>query len=184
MHPAGSRPRGNAGRRPSEDAAAPDPRRLVGAVARIFLEVEAGRRPFRQLAPLLAPALLVRLEGTVPAPGPLPAPVPHPIVAVRYDEPAPGIVDAVVVVRGRPRVTSLVIRIERHRGSWRVVELGRPETRTRTVHRPDWVAARDLPPPPDTDDGYILDEVGLDEVERALPDTSDLADQRPIGPLG
>lgn len=108
-----------------------DPERFAHAVARVFLEVEAGRRPLRQLGPVLAPALQARLAVAARRPGP--GPTLDAVVAVRSSRPHPDACDAAVVVRRGERVGVLVVRLEWHNAAWRVVELARPEDRTPAV---------------------------------------------------
>ncbi len=137
----GTQPIPSRRRRPKRPAAGhPDPVRLARAVAFAFLEIEAGRRPVAQLAPVLSPALQVRLTKIARRPGPGPAA--DAIVAVRATCPTPDVCDAAVVVRRGRRVGVLAIRLERYRHAWRVVELARPEDRGRSV------ASRSLPPGP------------------------------------
>lgn len=130
-------PAGPAGVRPS---GAPDPERLVALVARVFLEVEAGRRPLWQLEPLLAPSLYVRLRRS--------AHRPHRSrgrVEVRntgVSRTGPDTCDAAVVVRRGARAGSLALRLERRDGTWRVVELARPEDHGTTYRRPALVVRR------------------------------------------
>ncbi len=108
-----------------------DPERFAHALARIFLEVEVGRRPLRQLGPVLAPALQARLAVAARRPGP--GPTLDAVLAVRSSRPHPNACDAAVVVRRGERVGVLVVRLERHNDAWRVVELARPEDRAPVV---------------------------------------------------
>lgn len=104
----------------------PDVERLARLVALTFLEVEAGRRPFSQLEPLLAPALVLRLRPRCRRPC---APRAGSVLAVSltaYDEDH---VEASAVVDRGGRVGAVAIRLERHAGAWRVTELARPEDR-------------------------------------------------------
>lgn len=118
-------------RRPGPDATRrrppgrPEPERLARTVALAFLEVEAGCRPFAQLAPLLAPALRYRLEPIVRRGGT--APTVESVVAVRSSCPDPHRCDAAVVVRRGGRVGAVVVSLERRGSGWRIVDLGRPE---------------------------------------------------------
>ena len=135
--------------RQSAEAAA-----LAAAVARTYLEVEAGRRPLEQLAPLLAPALRARLHacGRQRAPGP-PADA---IVSVTVVATSADAREAAVVVRRGRRVEVLALRLERHRGGWRLVELSWPDgQRTRTSSLP-WA-----PPPPDAFDEAEAEEAAV-----------------------
>lgn len=130
----------------------PDPVRLVRAIAQVFLEVEAGRRPLSQLAPVLAPALLCRLQalGRPARPGGhrcAPGPAAGVILSCRAVQPTPDACDVAVVVRRGERVAALAVRVERHRGAWRAVEIARPEdggTPTPTSSLPWAPPARDV----------------------------------------
>lgn len=105
----------------------PDPRHLVEVVARAYLEVEAGRRPLRQLVPLLAPAVRLRLEGTHKRPRSPLGPDATSLISIRCSEPREDVLEAAAIVRRASRVAALVIRAERYRGTWRIVEIARPE---------------------------------------------------------
>lgn len=106
----------------------PDPVRLAEAVARAWLEVEAGQRPLAQLEGVLAPALLARLAARLRRRGrPRGAAPGGAALSLRVDRPGPHACDVAVAVRAGERVGALVVRVERHRGAWRVVELARPE---------------------------------------------------------
>jgi hypothetical protein len=114
-HPAGS-----ARRRP--DAA-----RLAALLVQLSSEVAAGRRPLRQLEPLLAPSLVRRLAAGLRPGRPRPQEVPV-IRHVVTGEPTPsGAVEATVLVESCGRVTAIAIRLERHLGAWRATELTAPE---------------------------------------------------------
>lgn len=109
----------------------PDPLRLARAVVVAWLEVESGRRPLEQLAPILAPVIARRIAATVRhnrrrgvAPW---GPGADVVVACHGQSLDEASCDAVVVVRIGPRITAVAVRVERHRGAWRVVELARPE---------------------------------------------------------
>lgn len=145
-------------RGPTRPPGHPDPVRLARAVATAFLEVEAGRRPLRQLLPLLAPAMRLRLQAAVHQQRRRrqPGPDAHTILSVRAEQPVPDAVDAAVVVRQGCRVGAVTVRLERHRGTWRVADVARPEAgrpATRTGSLP-WA-----PPLPDA-----FDEVGAGDA--------------------
>lgn len=137
-HPAGRRPppgrtapRRSVPRPPRRPVAArrtgaPDPMRLIVLAARAYLEIEAGRRPLSHLEPLLAPGLAVRLAASLPRKR-CPGPAVDAVRTVRCSQSSEEAVDGVAVVRRGQRVGALSIRVERHRGSWRVVELALPE---------------------------------------------------------
>lgn len=139
-------------RREAAHTPEPDPARLARAVATAYLEVEAGRRPLRQLDPLLAPALRLRLHGTGRRPVHPYGPDAGAVLRVRTDHPTADTVDAAVVVRRGQRVGALTVRFERHRGAWRITEIGRPEA--------DMPAARtaSLPTAPPLPDSFDATE--------------------------
>lgn len=135
--PGNVRPRDN---RPARRA---DPNRLARAVVIAWLEVESGRRPLEQLAPLLSPAIRYRVaitlrrnrrDGVIPfGPG---AGAVLSVIGQHRDD---ATFDSVVLVRVGPRVSAVSVRLERHHGAWRVVELARPEDgyeARRTASRP------------------------------------------------
>lgn len=125
----------------------PDPRRLVEVVARAYLEVEAGRRPLRQLVPLLAPAVHLRLEGTHKRPRSHLGPDATSLISIRCSEPGEGVLEAAAIVRRATRVAALVIRAERYRGAWRIVEIARPEDPASPRPRyPGTSGVADVPP--------------------------------------
>lgn len=119
--PRADRSRPTGGRPP-----APDPARLAVVLARLWLEVRAGRRPLRQLTPLLSPAARRRLAAQLTA-DPTEAPAAR-IRRVVATHPAPDACEATVLVERRGRTTAIAVRLERHRGAWRAVELTAPET--------------------------------------------------------
>lgn len=107
----------------------PDLSDVAASLALAYLEVEAGRRPLSQLRAVVSPALFRRVarlrrhRPAVPGAGP----TPRAIRAVFAQQLGDDAFEASVIVdRGR-RVTALALRLERHRGRWRVVELTAPE---------------------------------------------------------
>lgn len=104
----------------------PDPRRLAALLARTWLEVREGRRPLAQLAPVLAPSLQRRLEHQLTVRPQAPS---HPTRVRRVAAfwPTPAACEAAVVVDRGGRTTAVAVRLERHLGAWRVVELTAPE---------------------------------------------------------
>lgn len=127
--PGGAAPPGRAG---------PDPARLAGLVARLFLEVERGRRPLAQLEPLMTRDLFARLRAALPPVSERSAP--SSVVAV-YACPGGDRCDAAVVVRRGARVGSLAVRLERRGQVWRIAELARPEDHG-AVHEPPALTVR------------------------------------------
>lgn len=105
----------------------PDPVRLAGLLARTWLEVRARRRPLEQLAPYLSPAVRRRLAGQVAARGDARAHQAARVRRVVASAPCPLVCEAVVVIAQGGRTTAIAVRLERHRGRWRAVELAAPE---------------------------------------------------------
>jgi hypothetical protein len=106
----------------------PDPVRLAGLLARAWMEVHAGHRPFRQLAPLVSPAARRRLASQLPD-RPVAEPIgPPPRVRRLIDfTPTAGVHEVTVLIDHAGRTTAIAVRMERHRGAWRAVELTAPE---------------------------------------------------------
>ncbi len=127
IRPAPSSPTDRSDRR-RRAASHPDPARLARAVARAFLEVEAGLRPLRQLEPVLAPALvqrLTRLLHTTPR-RPM-SPQRTAVLRMTTCWLTTDAFEACVIVQRAGRVGALTLRVERHRGAWRIADLARPE---------------------------------------------------------
>lgn len=104
----------------------PDPRRLAGLLARAYVEVRDGRRPVDQLAPLLAPSLQRRLARHRP-PARRRAQQPPRVRRVTASWPTRDACEAAVIIERAGRASAVAVRLERHRGRWRVVELTAPE---------------------------------------------------------
>ncbi|MTV26015.1 hypothetical protein FTX61_11430 [Nitriliruptoraceae bacterium ZYF776] len=120
-HPAG---RGAARRR---DPRRSTPEDLARLLVRAAAEVTAGRRPLRQLEPLLAPGLTRRLGAELRRGRHRDAPTPR-VRRVLVAPPTPsGAVEATVLVEREGRTTAVAVRLERHRGAWRATELTSPE---------------------------------------------------------
>lgn len=107
---------------------------VVAWLVVVALEVEAGRRPLRHLEGLVSPALYRRLAARrewLRASGatarPPRGPVFGSVLAVRSQHPRPDVLEASVIVDRGDRVSALSVRLERHRGGWRIVDLSRPE---------------------------------------------------------
>jgi hypothetical protein len=115
-------------RLPSGRPPGPDPVRLAGLLARAWLEVRAGHRPLAQLVPLVSPAARRRLAAqlaNVSAPRRI---GPPPRVRRLVDfAPAAGVREVTVLLDHAGRTTAVAVRMERHRGVWRAVELTAPE---------------------------------------------------------
>lgn len=105
----------------------PDPAGLAALLARTWLEVRAGRRPLSQLEPLVAPAVHRRLASQLPRRAWADH---HPAIRVRRvvaTTPQSDVCEATVLVDQDDRTTAIAVRLERHRGAWRAVELTAPE---------------------------------------------------------
>lgn len=111
----------------------PDPTRLAGLVARAWLEVVAGRRPLAQLDGLLAPAARTRLCRLRDRVGVAPDPTCARVRRVTASRPAADACEAVVLIERAGRTTAIAVRLERHRTTWRVVELTPPEAGLRPL---------------------------------------------------
>lgn len=110
----------------------PDRERLAAAVALLYLEVEAGRRPAEQIRGLVSPAVYERLRVRTRTRAVAPdrrrtGPARGAIRAVHTSVPAPDAFEASVVVTNQHRVSAIALRMEHHLGRWRVVEVSRPE---------------------------------------------------------
>jgi hypothetical protein len=104
----------------------PTPDRLAKVLVQVWLEVRAGRRPLSQLDPLLAPAARRRLAAQLPARPDAATPIGR-VQRVRSCAPTRDACEASVLVRQDARTTAFAVRLERHRGIWRAVELTAPE---------------------------------------------------------
>ncbi|WP_449385540.1 Rv3235 family protein [Cellulomonas soli] len=103
-----------------------DPRHTSGAVAHAVLEVLAGTRPLAQLARWVTPgvyeALRTRTELTVRVLGV--ATGRRPLVRrVRVCAVDPHAAEATVIAHDGQRVRAVALRLETHRGAWRVTAL-------------------------------------------------------------
>ena len=123
-----------------------DPRRLAGMLARTWLEVRTGRRPLAQLSPLVAPAVRRRLAWQLAQPSATRTAHPVRVRRIDADDPGTDVLEAAVIVEQAERVTAIAVRLERHLGRWRAVELTAPEAGLRPLatsslpdgaHRPD-----------------------------------------------
>lgn len=104
----------------------PDPARLAALLVLAWSEVLDGRRSFPQLTPLVSPAVSRRLAAQL-ANERGRGPRELRIRRVKTGTPTPGVCEACVVVERDGRVSAVAVRLERHRGAWRVVELATPE---------------------------------------------------------
>lgn len=112
-HPATPRP-------PVDDAAL---QRMTSAFATLFVEVEAGLRPRRQLRRLMCPKLYAQLADVWVRPH-----LPHARVSqVRGSRPAAHRYEAVATLWRDERAGALALSLRRSRSGWRVEMLARPE---------------------------------------------------------
>lgn len=117
----------------------PDPQRLALLLVTLWLEVRCGRRPLTQLTPLIAPALRRRLVAQLPARSQRSTAGVGRARRVTVHHPSPDAAEAVVLVEHDGRTTAIALRLERHEGCWRAVELSAPESGlppVRTASRP------------------------------------------------
>ena len=110
---------------------ATDPLRLIEAAALLYLEVEAGRRPASHLRRIVSPSVYQRLQARTRSRRRRrrPAPAADAITAIHTSHPAPGAVEVSVVATVAGRSRAIALRLERHVGQWRIVELACPEDR-------------------------------------------------------
>ena len=111
----------------SEPAELPDPTRLCCVVVRGAVEVVRGDRPVAQLARWVSPTVLDALTARAALVRGLPRPnrVPRPALVRRARVVRLGatVAEASVVVEDVDRVRAAALRVEAHRGQWRVVAL-------------------------------------------------------------
>jgi len=107
--------------------ALPDPTRLCCAVVRGAVEAARGDRPVAQLARWVSPTVLEALTTRAALVRGLPRPtrVPRPALVrrARVVRLSPTAAEASVVVEDVDRVRAAALRVELHRGQWRVVAL-------------------------------------------------------------
>jgi hypothetical protein len=105
----------------------PDPTRLCCAVVRGAVEVARGDRPVAQLARWVSPTVLEAIGTRAALVRGLPRPtrVPRPALVrrARVVRLGPTVAEASVVVEDVDRVRAAALRVEAHRGQWRVVAL-------------------------------------------------------------
>lgn len=109
--------------RPASSPAAPlpDPGRTAGSVALAALEALAGGRPVLQLARWVSPSVYEALASRCVPPGrPTRRPTVRTTVVSRISE---TVAEASVALHDGSRVRAAALRLEAHRGSWRVTVL-------------------------------------------------------------
>ncbi len=136
--PAGTRPSSNTGKGTATAQTAPDARlvSLAHAVARLWVEVESGRRSPRSVAHLLDHRLYRRLQHRWITGAP-----PARVRRVHVQAATANQVDVVAVVEREARVGAVALRLRRRHDGWCVEEADRPEDRTRHVPAGARVAA-------------------------------------------
>jgi hypothetical protein len=151
---AGAHPAGPAGTRPRSRTDAPatakaPPAQRIAALARgfvaLFLEVESGRRPRGQLAPLMTPMLYARLSEVWVRGG-----LPGSVLSVQVAGQTPGGVDVIAVVRRGSRCGAVALRLVRSPRGWLVDDVALPE------HGPLPLPAYPVPIQEDEDDDLAL----------------------------
>ncbi len=114
------------GRQPSATHELPDPRPLLENLTRCVIEIIAGARDLEQIARWLDDSvyktLLKRVVLSAQARQVTGRPASRPVFAIgsiTVCEPRDGVVEAVVIVRGRARVRAVAIRLEGLDRRWR-----------------------------------------------------------------
>ena len=96
---------------------------LAGCVVRPLLEVLEGRRPLRQLTPLLAPDVLQRLASTLSPGARRLRNSDLRLHKVRACVPAAGVIEACAVAQAGPRFRAVALRLEHRDERWRCTAL-------------------------------------------------------------
>lgn len=120
--PAGRRPSGPAGSGPGRRPSGSDPGTLAEAFAHLFCEVEAGRRPRRQLRSLMSPTLYARLGEVWVRPR-----RPGRVVRVAGKAATRHRYEAVAVIERSGGFGALGLSLVRGPRGWRVEDAIRPE---------------------------------------------------------
>ncbi|TPX03263.1 3-hydroxyacyl-CoA dehydrogenase [Schumannella luteola] len=118
------------GRQPAATNELPDPRPLIENLTRCVIEIIAGARDLEQIARWLDDAvyttLLKRVVVSAQARQAARRPATRPVFTlgtVTLCEPRDGVVEAVVVVRGRARTRAVAIRLEGLDRRWRATAI-------------------------------------------------------------
>ena len=118
------------GHQPSTTRELPDPRPLLENLTRCVIEIIAGARDLEQIARWLSDevygSLLKRVVLSAQARRTRNTPATRPVFtisALTLCEPRDGVVEAVVVVRGRARARAVAIRLEGLDRRWRATAL-------------------------------------------------------------
>ncbi len=118
------------GRQPSETRALPDPAPLLENLTRCVIEILAGARELEQISRWVSEDvyrhLLKRVVLSARARRARNQPVARPTFAIgstTFSEPKDGVVEAVVIVRGRARTRAVAIRLEGLDNRWRATAI-------------------------------------------------------------
>jgi hypothetical protein len=118
------------GRQPSTTRALPDPTPLLENLTRCVIEILAGARELEQISRWVSDDvyrhLLKRVVLSARARRARNQPVARPNFAIgstSFSEPTDGVVEAVVIVRGRARTRAVAIRLEGLDNRWRATAI-------------------------------------------------------------
>jgi hypothetical protein len=100
----------------------PNPAATAWALALAICEVEAGLRSASQLERICHPSLWAAVAGRIQRAGGPPVSATS-VLRVQVQEPTPGLVDAVAVLRRGQRVVFIALRLEAVPGHWELIEL-------------------------------------------------------------
>ncbi len=101
--------------------------KTLHAVARLYLEIEAGQRPAKALRRLTTPALQLHLDRQLRPGGRIV--VEGDILAGRYAFTTPHRLDVVFVVRrDEDTYRALILELRRRNGRWWLTDIASPET--------------------------------------------------------
>ncbi len=156
-HPAGTR------RPPDRRPTTANPEHLAVLLVRAWEEVRSGRRPFGQIAPLLSPVMRRRFGADLATARRGPEAPPLRVRRAVTCAPVDGVCEVSIVIERDGRVTAVAVRLERHRGGWRVVEFTAPESGIAPLHTASLAAE-----PRDAFD-EVLDEAGGTEEAPSAP---------------
>lgn len=101
----------------------PDPRQLCGAVVLAAVEALQSTRPLAQLARWVSPEVFESLAQAATPPVPSRGRARAVVRGLRVCRISPTVAEGSVVIHDGPRVRAAAVRLEAHRGSWRVTVL-------------------------------------------------------------
>ncbi len=137
---------------------------LLHAFARLFCEIEAGRRPPRHLRQLMCPLLYARLRPVWVRGGEV-----RRVIRIVACRTVPTRVDATILLRSDSRVGALAVAVTRRGDRWVVVEAARPEDGPLQLPWADHALVGEEDPPP----YWPLDaDRARDPASPSAPDTS------------